>query len=118
MFLDIAVVLLENDLTPQMDLTMWSGSYSDDTLCWFLCAQILLDPKTKIPKLENSDAPLEKFLQLILDAGLHTHELLHLSSDIAADMKYGVQGDFKLFGIAWQKDVFSSMQALGLENSQ
>ena len=62
--------------------------------------QIMLD-KLKSPRLEDFDAPLERFMELSKAAGFKIGQL-HLKKT-KADSK------FLLYGIAWREDVLSQL---------
>lgn len=71
--------------------------------------QILLDPCTKLPRLEDSDAPLQLFKRSALKAGLHVRELLSWKGEAGPNEELGIEGDFVVLGIAWHSDVLANL---------
>ena len=58
--------------------------------------QILLDNKTRGPRLEEFDAPLERFLDLSKAAGFEVRQLHHT--------KTAGHSEFLLYGVGWRDE--------------
>lgn len=71
-------------------------------------SQIMLDPRTRMPRLEEFDAPLERFRELAQAAGLQLRELLSVQPDSGKE-DTGAQGSFCLFGVGWSTDVLERL---------
>lgn len=68
--------------------------------------QILLDPKTTLPRLEEFDAPLELFKRFLTDAGLHMRELLVLSPEEADSTS---DSEFCVLAVGWTETTLNNM---------
>ncbi|CAL8464087.1 g3622 [Coccomyxa elongata] len=67
---------------------------------------ILLDPKTRLPRLEDFDAPLELFQRIITDAGLHMREQLVIKpekTDSTSD------SEFRVLAVCWTETTLNNM---------
>lgn len=73
----------------------------------FYILQVMKDPQTGLPRLEEHDAPLELFKGTALIAGLHVREL----ASVHAERKDAIDcdGSFCVLGIAWRADVFDRL---------
>lgn len=76
--------------------------------CSFDVLQILLDAKTRIPKLEEFDAPLQLFMEVLAEVGLHARGLQALKPE-PSGLGNTSEGEFIVLGIAWQESTLDSM---------
>ncbi|BDA49213.1 probable protein N-lysine methyltransferase METTL21A [Coccomyxa sp. Obi] len=67
---------------------------------------ILLDPKTRLPRLEEFDAPLEQFKRMVTDAGLHMRELLVI---IPEDPGSTTDSEFRVMAVGWTETTLNNM---------
>ena len=64
--------------------------------------QVMKDPKTGLPRLEQHDAPLELFKGQAQGAGLHVRQL----ASVPAERESAIDGEgrFCVLGVAWQAE--------------
>jgi hypothetical protein len=68
--------------------------------------QILLDPKTRVPRLEDYDEPLEQFRSLVTEAGLHVRELLVVRPDTPGSTS---EGEYCVLAISFGKMILDKL---------
>lgn len=69
--------------------------------------QIMLDPMTRLPRLEEFDAPLEQFLRVVTDAGLHVRELLAHVPEARGSSES--DSEFRVLAVGWSKTILKNM---------
>ena len=70
--------------------------------------QIVLDSKTRIPRLEDFDEPLERFKKIATEAGMHLRELLVVKPEIPGSTS---DGEFCVLAVGWE---WSDLESLPL----